>query len=68
MFLRFFGEIYALKNDPLIKQYKEWQKAINQLLKMGVRAEQQALAKHGLNYVIEKYLPQKLKKADSFLP
>ncbi|MHC4139875.1 MAG: hypothetical protein ACYSR1_08505 [Planctomycetota bacterium] len=41
---------------------------MNQLLKMGVRAEQQALAKHGLNYVIEKYLPQKLKKADSFLP
>jgi len=58
----------ALKNDPFIKQYKEWQKAINQLLKMGVRAEQQALAKHGLNYVIEKYLPQKLKKANSFLP
>ncbi|MBT6564129.1 MAG: DNA topoisomerase IV subunit A [Candidatus Scalindua sp.] len=58
----------ALKNDPFIKQSKEWQKAINQLLKMGVRAEQQALAKHGLNYVIEKYLPQKLKKADSFLP
>jgi len=58
----------ALKNDPFIKQYKEWQDAINHLLKMGVRAEQQALAKHGLNYVIEKYLPQKLKKADSFLP
>ncbi|MHC4138804.1 MAG: DNA topoisomerase IV subunit A [Planctomycetota bacterium] len=58
----------ALKNDPFIKQSKEWQKAINQLLKMGVRAEQQALAKHGLNYVIEKYLPQKLKKTDSFLP
>jgi DNA topoisomerase-6 subunit A len=58
----------ALKNDPFIKQYKEWQKAINQMLKMGVRAEQQALAKHGLNYVIEKYLPQKLKKTNSFLP
>jgi DNA topoisomerase VI subunit A len=58
----------ALKNDPFIKQYKEWQEAINQLLKMGVRAEQQALAKHGLNYVLEKYLPQKLKKANSFLP
>jgi len=58
----------ALKNDPFIKQSKEWQKAINQLLKMGVRAEQQALAKHGLNYVIEKYLPQKLKKTNSFLP
>jgi DNA topoisomerase-6 subunit A len=56
------------KRSPFIKQSKEWQKAINQLLKMGVKAEQQALAKHGLNYVIEKYLPQKLKKVDSFLP
>ena len=25
---------------------------------MGVRAEQQALAKHGLNYVIDTYLPR----------
>ncbi len=32
---------------------------------MGVRAVPRALAKHGLNYVIEKYLPQKLKKAAS---
>ncbi len=32
---------------------------------MGVRAVPQALAKHGLNYVIEKYLLQKLKKAAS---
>jgi len=35
---------------------------------MGVRAEQQALAKHGLNYVMDEYLPQKLKKTASFLP
>ncbi len=27
---------------------------------MGVRAEQQALAKWGLNYVIDEYLPRKL--------
>jgi DNA topoisomerase VI subunit A len=33
-----------------------------------VRAEQQALAKHGLNYVIETYLPQKLRYAERFLP
>ncbi len=58
----------ALKNDPFIKSHKEWQNAINKLIDMGVRAEQQALAKHGLNYVIEKYLPQKLKKPNSFLP
>jgi DNA topoisomerase-6 subunit A len=35
---------------------------------MGVRAEQQALAKWGLNYVIDEYLPQKLGSRASFLP
>ena len=58
----------ALKNDPFIKSHKEWQNAINKLVSMGVRAEQQALAKHGLNYVIEKYLPQKLEHPEKFLP
>jgi DNA topoisomerase-6 subunit A len=58
----------ALKNDPFFKTHKPWQKAIEQLLKMGVRAEQQALAKWGLNYVIEEYLPRKLENPASFLP
>jgi DNA topoisomerase-6 subunit A len=58
----------ALKNDPFFKTHKPWQKAIEQLLKMGVRAEQQALAKWGLNYVIEEYLPQKLANREEFLP
>jgi DNA topoisomerase-6 subunit A len=35
---------------------------------MGVRAEQQALAKWGLNFVIEEYLPRKLDDRKSFLP
>jgi DNA topoisomerase-6 subunit A len=58
----------ALKNDPFFKTHKPWQKAIEQLLSMGVRAEQQALAKWGLNYVIEEYLPQKLAHRNEFLP
>lgn len=58
----------GLKNDPFILHHKEWQEAIKLLLKMGVRAEQQALAKHGLNYVIETYLPEKLKRPERFLP
>ena len=29
---------------------------------LGVRIEPQAFAKHGLNYVLEDYLPDKLKK------
>ena len=58
----------ALKNDPFFKAHKPWQKAIEQLLKMGVRAEQQSLAKWGLNYVIEEYLPAKLAHTERFLP
>jgi DNA topoisomerase-6 subunit A len=58
----------ALKNDPFFKSHRPWQKAINDLLKMGVRAEQQALAKWGLNYVIEEYLPRKLAQPGKFLP
>jgi DNA topoisomerase VI subunit A len=58
----------ALKNDPFFKQSKPWTKAIEQLLEMGVRAEQQALAKWGLNYVMDVYLPEKLKRPQDFLP
>ncbi len=58
----------ALKNDPFIMHHKAWQKAFEKLLTMGVRAEQQALAKWGLNYVIDTYLPQKLANPDTFLP
>ncbi len=58
----------AIKNDPFVHQHKDWEKAIQLQLKMGVRAEQQALAKWGLNYVIEKYLPEKLKNDKTWLP
>jgi DNA topoisomerase-6 subunit A len=58
----------ALENDPFIAAHPQWIAAIKQLLKMGVRAEQQALAKWGLNYVIEEYLPRKLANENSFLP
>ncbi len=58
----------ALRNDPFVKHHKPWQKAINQMLKMGVRVEQQAFAKHGLDFVVNKYLPFKLKNTSEFLP
>lgn len=58
----------ALAHDPFFKAYPDWIAAIEQQLEMGVRAEQQALAKWGLNYVIESYLPEKLKRKDDFLP
>jgi len=58
----------ALRNDPFVKHHKPWQKAINQMLKMGVRVEQQAFAKHGLDFVVNKYLPAKLRNTAKFLP
>jgi len=58
----------AMKNDPFILHHKPWRAAMERMLKMGVRVEQQALAKHGLEYVASEYLPRKLKQVDQFLP
>jgi DNA topoisomerase VI subunit A len=57
-----------LKNDPFIKHHKAWQKELELMSKMGKRAEQQALAAWGLNFVIDKYLPEKLAHVEKFLP
>jgi DNA topoisomerase-6 subunit A len=58
----------ALKNDPFFQMQPKWQKAVRQQMTMGVRAEQQAFAKWDLNYVMDKYLPAKLKNPKTFLP
>jgi DNA topoisomerase-6 subunit A len=58
----------ALKNDPFFQHHKEWQRAMDQMMKMGVRVEQQAFAAHSLNFVVEKYLPEKLRDPRKFLP
>lgn len=58
----------ALKNDPFFRAHPPWKRALSQLLDMGVRAEQQALAKWGLNFVLDEYLPRKLEAPESFLP
>lgn len=58
----------ALKNDPFFLEHKRWRQALEKLVKSGVRAEQQALSKHGLNFVIDEYLPSKLAHVDRFLP
>ncbi len=58
----------ALEHDPFFAAEPDWVAAIERLLAMGVRAEQQALAKWGLNFVIDTYLPRKLRDEGSFLP
>ena len=58
----------AIKNDPFVQHHTAWRKALEKQIKMGVRVEQQALAKHGLNYVMDQYLPDKLSNTKAFLP
>lgn len=58
----------AIKNDPFVKDNQKWIDSIKEQTKMGVRVEQQALAKHGLNFVISDYLPDKLKSPEKWLP
>ncbi|MFT4311080.1 MAG: DNA topoisomerase VI [Candidatus Woesearchaeota archaeon] len=57
----------GLKNDPFVKNYKSWQDALKTLMDLKQRVEQQALAKHGLNFVVSDYLPEKLKNKDTWL-
>ena len=58
----------ALKNDPFFQAHAPWRKAIEQQIKMGVRAEQQAFAKFHLNFVMDTYLPDKLANPKTMLP
>jgi DNA topoisomerase-6 subunit A len=58
----------ALKNDPFFSTHKAWVKAIEKQIEMGQRAEQQAFAKHSLEYVYRTYLPEKLANPKAFLP
>jgi len=58
----------GLKNDPFVLAHKPWQKALKEIVKLKKRAEQQALAQHGLNFVITDYLPEKIENPKNWLP
>jgi len=51
--------LQAELSDPRFRT-AEWRSEIDLMLKNGKKAEQQSLAKYGLNYVTERYLPEKL--------
>jgi DNA topoisomerase-6 subunit A len=55
-------DIEALKAELSDPRFSTgiWQNQINQMLKEGKKAEQQSLAKYGLDYVTDEYLPEKL--------
>jgi DNA topoisomerase-6 subunit A len=51
--------LQAELTDPRFRT-AEWRSEIDMMLKNGKKAEQQSLAKYGLNYVTDTYLPEKL--------
>ena len=58
----------GMKNDPFVQHHKEWEQALRLLVSLKKRAEQQAFAAHHLNFVIQKYLPDKLANFKTWLP
>ncbi len=58
----------GLKNDPFVQHHKEWQKALQLMAQLKKRAEQQAFSSKNLNYVLNNYLPDKLKNGKTWLP
>lgn len=55
-------DIKSLKSELTDPRFKDsfWKNEIKLQLKMGKKSEQQALAKYGLDYVTDTYLPDKL--------
>tara|TARA_Y100001935_G_scaffold38054_1_gene30403 strand:- start:3114 stop:4238 length:1125 start_codon:yes stop_codon:yes gene_type:complete len=51
----------AEKSDPRF-QSQEWMDQIDLMLELGQKAEQQSLAKYGLDFVTDTYLPEKLRQ------
>lgn len=57
-------DINALKSEKSDPRFQSefWRGEIDLQLKIGKKSEQQALAKYGLDYVTDKYLPEKLQE------
>ncbi|NLL95217.1 MAG: DNA topoisomerase IV subunit A [Thermoplasmatales archaeon] len=55
-------DVNALKSELSDPRFKDdfWSSEIQAMLDMGKKSEQQALAKYGLDYVTDTYLPEKL--------
>jgi DNA topoisomerase VI subunit A len=49
---------------PWIKDNKKWRKELELMIKRKEKAELQALAKHGITFMTDTYLPQKLEAKD----
>ncbi len=49
---------------PWIKRNKRWAKELKQMINTREKAELQALAKHGITFMTDVYIPQKLEEED----
>jgi len=54
--------LYELQKDPRYTG-KLWQKEVKKFLSIRKKAEQEAFSRYGLTYIVDKYLPAKLKEA-----
>lgn len=55
--------LYELKEDP---RYNEeiWKREIDEFLRIKKKSEQEAFARYGLTYIVDRYLPNKLKEME----
>ena len=58
---RDISALKSIQTDPRFKS-KYWRGEIELQLEIGKKSEQQALAKYGLDFVTNTYLPEKLKE------
>ncbi len=54
--------LYELQKDPRYEG-ELWQREVKKFLKIRRKAEQEAFSRYGLTYIVDEYLPAKLKEA-----
>ncbi len=52
--------LHELKQDPRYTD-KMWHEELDTFLRIKKKSEQEAFARYGLSYIVDTYLPQKLK-------
>jgi len=55
--------LYELQRDPRYQNDPLWQREIKLFLKNKRKAEQEAFSRYGLTYIVDEYLPTKLKES-----
>jgi DNA topoisomerase-6 subunit A len=57
--------LYEFGKDPRYEG-KLWKREIETFLKVKKKAEQEAFSRYGLAYIVDKYLPAKLKEMEKY--